>query len=84
MKVEWIACIYEGPCILLPCSTIDGDFLGTTFRRLAAAAALVNSDLFSDRIVVDVLFFDVDSNKTWCFSFPTFLEHSFDQAFLAF
>jgi len=29
VEVEWIACVYEGSCILLPCSTKDGHFLGT-------------------------------------------------------
>jgi hypothetical protein len=46
VEVEWIACIYEGCCILLPCSTKEGDFSGTTFRRLAPSAAVVDSDPF--------------------------------------
>ncbi len=46
---------YEGSCILLPCSTKDGDSLGTIVRRLAAPMAVVDSDPFSDRMLVEVL-----------------------------
>jgi hypothetical protein len=59
VEVEWIACIHEGSCILRPCSTKDGDFLGIIVRRLAAPTAVVDSDPFLDRLVVDVLLCDV-------------------------